>query len=159
MTDLESFVKQISPVAAKNIEQYGELVPTVFLVSKDEIKIGNCAPFFKNNQTKSAFSQVLREMLAKDEDIQQVFLISEAWVVEKEDLPANPESVSAKDHPDRQEVVMISGEDRDGTTGLWTLDIVRTGDKVTLANLTRAPNGESEGRFCGWFPRPKTAIN
>jgi hypothetical protein len=97
---------------AKSIfEQSGEVHPMWHVVDGDNQNILIATPW-SSDEEKEAITFSLR-LLFRQQRVKRLAFIVEAWIVS-----ARTERISSppSKHPDRREVVMITAEDRDGSS-------------------------------------------
>jgi hypothetical protein len=111
-------------------------------------------------QHKDATTAALTELF-RDERVLRYLFIDEAWVV-KQDTGIDPadlkrmRKVGISEHPDRQEIVMISGEDANGTMTA-TREIIRPAKgKARLGPLSIDTYTSMESRFGGMLAHLNT---
>ena len=145
--------------AANNIEKRfkntGRVLPMWHAETATETLI-IAATFEHKNATTAALTELFR-----DERVLRYLFIDEAWVVKQPDgiAPADLKRMrqhGLSDHPDRQEIVMIQGEDANGTTTA-TLPIIRPAKgKARLGPLVIDTFDAMESRFGGMLAHLNT---
>jgi len=95
-------IENILDVARKNVLNYGELIPTLFLLNKGRIKsiVEIKLPKEEGNKRRLMYG-IGKEM--KRIEVDEVIFVSEGWMVATEKMPGLPPS----QHPDRRECLFL----------------------------------------------------
>lgn len=146
--------KGIFPGAKRIMEQDGIHYPLAFVlateirgrtVTEPEV-IG--VPFGNGEFTedeKEAYSLVVRAMVKATKAIGVIF-ITEAWLATIDYESANVLQERPSEAPNREEVLFVTFEHRDGTA-IWKAPIVRWGDGATLGTFETLKMDLGVGRF------------
>lgn len=160
MTKLEKMKGDLLKVIKERFNEAGEMgSPVWFFEGDDENSKRMALTPFRNNQEKEMTIEGIK-LLFKKFDVKRFVFVVEAWTVTKhskdpefnEELPVPPSQ-----HPDRVEVVMVTGEDRDtGESFLYQYKIDRSGPKPTLIvdEDTFSTYTNMGGRFTNIFEKP-----
>ena len=165
--ELRKMIEHASTWAEKRFRKKGELSPMWHAVDADGRHYLMPAPPCDSKDLSVALVRAVFEA----SNIVRCVFIDEAWVLAKRAEKLTAEQAEAfkqqclkhgvADHPDRQEVVIFSGEDELGFV-MGTRPIIRKGNKATLGPLTYNMSGQSksdlsegqwEGRLIGMLPQ------
>lgn len=110
---------------------------------------------FGSYEEKEATVRALKEIFDKFNVVRYVSMI-ESWLIIADKDDYDPEtSIRPSEHPDREEVIIITGEDGDNEIFGYFKIIREEGKKPTLSKFERK-TGEgfaSRGLFCELLPR------
>jgi hypothetical protein len=154
----EEFCTTITKVVEVPFLKMGELPPTWFLQKKSgEVGIF-CTPWGDTDEKDSVNDQM--KSLMERNEIVRYALVTESWLVT---LPSPPEGTTIKSyrgprpsqHPDRKEVIIVVGGDREGNSVEGSADIIRDdGGKATLGEFKLEFNKYTmQGRFVNLLRR------
>jgi hypothetical protein len=153
---LREFIELASTMAEKLFRKYGCLAPIWHYIDRNGEHHVMPAPDYDKNMSAA----IMRALFELHGATRCVF-IDEAWILDHKGEPdldkllriAGAQEV--KDHPARQEVIMLSAEDQIEGQLMARRVIERPPDsKPRLGPLIiDSPEGRMEGRFIGMLPR------
>ena len=112
MKTLETWIRENAEFAAKTFNETGELTAMWVAECEDGTILPICAPMTDKDRIVEAVKQIFKKHKAK-----RYIFMSEAWtIVERDKSKWNAaerfaERRSLSEHPDRREVIMVTGED------------------------------------------------
>jgi hypothetical protein len=160
--ELRELLHHASGFAEKMIARKGELSPMWHAIRANGEQFIEPHPMMEKDMA-NALIRAQFDLL----DVVRYIYMGEAWtLVRQAGLPSSAAELASiksdgiSKHPDRVEVVMIQGEDKDAGQFMALREIIRTGNKVKLGPLeiTHWPGdgGSSEGRMVGMLPQRGT---
>jgi hypothetical protein len=164
MKTLHEFLEAVSRRAEVVFKKRGMLRPMWHFVNDDGSHVLMPSP----RTDKDTAAALVRSLLVMKPEIARYAFMDEAWslaVVDPDEaegkrVMAQVNDHGLQDHPDREEIVMFSCEDRGGGFLVARRQIIRpAGGKPRLGPLEIDDHpGAFEGRFIGMFPRGEAAL-
>jgi hypothetical protein len=146
--------------ARNNFEKYGKVLPVAFLevtaanipqLNQDERGIVILPADFPNATAKDFFSMKVR-FFCKHFNALSMAFVSECWTVHTTNRDDVEGYDSLEHHPDRQEVVNVSYETKEGKTELFSALISDIEGKRSLEEFRSSGMFDvMEGRFVSFF--------
>lgn len=154
-----SFFAGVMAGSEQILKQMGEVHPH-FLVGSDERVEPVLLPLDSSKMSdesyKDAVCMALR-MLAVKFNMQRYAFATEAWM--SKENKDNPSGLMPSEHPNRCEVLVVVGGDRDGGHFSSVREMHRDADgKITHLTEMEFKGGEMGGRFHGLFDDLPTTI-
>ena len=134
-----------------------ELHAVAFLVRDEQpyIQVADLRPAFADDASKFMF-KLIAPSFAKQSGAHTVVMVTEAWILVKpiDELKLDsPDYVRPRDHPDHQEVVLISLESKDGTMTARSYPILNINGKRMMGEAEVRPEGGTVMSGFQFFPR------
>lgn len=167
MSKLSKMKEVVVKGIVKKFDQNGDMGEPVWFMEKTNGDYGVMITPFGGSLQKDAVVASLKELF-KTQDICRYIFACEAWGVsfvgeeaikEHEQRKRGGDHIPPSKHPNRYEIVLIAGEDRDTGESFFTqYKIDRTGSKPTLLVDDEGSKdyGEIGGRFVNMFEPPST---
>ena len=154
--DLRGLIEFAAGQMERRFKNVGRINPMWHAETASETLI-IAATFADKNATTAALTELFRE-----QNVVRYLFIDEAWIVQRDVTGFSPAEIErmretgVSNHPDRQEVVMISGEDRNGMQTA-TCEIIRPAKgKARLGPLAIDTFTSMESRFAGMLAHLNT---
>lgn len=152
-TELRRMIDAVSRFAETEFARTREIVPMFHAITATGQTVIEPWPVYLG---KDAAAALMRQFFAAADVVRYVY-VNEAWTLDIVGLPEAEQrriiATGCADHPQRKEVVMISGEDRDCGQMLANRPIVRPSIGAPyLGPLTLDQFPQSEGRMVGMLP-------
>lgn len=158
MTTLREEIEIASKHVEKIFAEQGELIPMWDVFTADG-KRGIIGTPFSGEASKEAITYALRQMFEEFGVVRYVF-VTEAWTLRQGLSEAETRKAlkaSLENHPDRREIIQLTGEDTESGQILAFREIIRNADgSATLGPLEWMLQGAGvwlEGRMIGLLPR------
>ena len=157
---LRALLIHASDFAETVFRKKGEVAPMWHAIRANGEQIIEAHPMWLGKDLANGLIRAQFDLL----DVVRYIYIGEAWTLVRQTglakVPGEIEQIKRTgiaDHPDRVEVVMIQGEDKEAGQIIALREIIRTGKKPKLGPLefTFEPGseaGSSEGRMVGMLP-------
>lgn len=156
MKTLEQLVKENAEFAAHTFKLTGELVPMWIAECED----GSVLPIMVPMTDKAMVIRAIRAIF-KEKRVKRYVFMTEAWTLvakdrtpkEAEEMQRYAENHSLANHPDRREIIMVTGEDRENSI-MGQMFILRPEHgKPTVSPFEILTMGKLEGRMTGLLPK------
>jgi hypothetical protein len=152
MTDvLHELIETAAAVAQKQFLAQGHFSPVWHMVTADGEHLFS-GPISHDKDTQVA---MLKALMIIRKVVRYVF-IDEAWILERKCVDRaeidRAYEQGIKNHPDRKEILMITGEDQTLGMLMARCDIIRERGKVRLGPLVIDKFDGMEGRMVGLLP-------
>jgi hypothetical protein len=147
---LDRHVKIAADLSRRIFDQVKSLQPMIHAITKDDEHLIAAVPQVGGDDDEKDAAAVGLHAFLKEKNVVQYVLLTEAWVLT---LPAGTniggDLPRPKDHPDRVEVITLSGETKDRAIhGMITITRDANGNP-TLGELETWDGGMSTGRLTG----------
>ena len=137
-------IRKVTQMGIENQFAHTGKMATVLTCFTDSEAV-NVMPRLTDNAAKDKFADLVT-LLCTAEGSSAIAFIAESWLCK--DTSARP-----SEHPDRQEVVMLSIEMRGQPSEIWTYPIIRNGtEKPKLGKPTVIQSAGLAGRFTHLLP-------
>jgi hypothetical protein len=137
-------IRKTTQMGLKNQFDHTGKMPTALICFSDSQTV-NVLPCLTDDEAKDKFAELVT-LLCTAVAAKAIAFVAESWTCK--DFQARP-----SEHPDRQEVVMLSIEMRGHPAEVWMYPIIRSGtEKPKLGQPTFISSAESGGRFTHLLP-------
>jgi hypothetical protein len=147
---IKEFIEFVSEPAKSIFKIEGVLKPMYHAIKSDGEEIIIPTILQDKDLTVTIIKEIFKEL-----DIVKYVFMSEAWTLssEKDKVPPELHKKGISEHPDRKEIILIMGEDDNGST-MASMDIIRRQDEdPTLGPLVFVSSEWYEGRMVGLLPQ------
>lgn len=145
---LNEFVAMLDRVVDAMFNEHGEIRSFFYGVTDDHVGF-----FFQGAvvEDKDLMCEMARDIFEMVDAVRYAF-IDETWVVKgrtREEMAG----VTPRDHPSREEYVMVMAENHDRNVVMWLHQIIRTPNEKPRLGPPDVSVVPFDSRFCGLLPR------
>ena len=152
LKSLENLLQQAEHYAEFMLSGSAGMVPPTLMALTPEGFLMHVARRNSTEQDKDRLAKVMR-LIAAGYKASAVATIMESWIlVPKRRGQEVDLSVPPSQSPDREEVVLIAGESREGTANRFLFIQRDSSGKFAGFGTSLLPDGKLEGRFAGLMP-------
>jgi hypothetical protein len=152
---LNALFERASTFAEAAMKHRGEVAPIWHMITSKGEELVELTPQIDDRDTAMMIMRTLMELM----DVVRYVHFTEAWMLDARNRPIHDDEMArihregVRNHPDRIEIVQITGEDCECGQRMAHRKIVRPKNgKPYLGPLEIAPRGQSEGRMVGMLP-------
>lgn len=132
LTDLQKLAECAEDTSRHSFNA-GDVLMPMWLVMTGDGNISCISTPFGSTAEKNAVDMYIKKFLKEKDAVCYVFA-AEVWVRRVDPDKSTDLDIPPSEHPDRSEVIMITGEDRRRNRVWRTIPITRDGDTATLGD-------------------------